>query len=118
MVLVSRPLPSSRPLGSELARALRMDEDQDAELLGLGPERMELRVGQLLAVDAAADADAAQAELLDAVLELLGGEVGMLQRHRREGDEAVGIGGAELGQLLVLDLDQLAPRRRARPLYQ
>ena len=31
----------------------------------------------------------------------------MLQRRRREGDEAVGAGGAELHQRLVLDLDQL-----------
>ena len=31
----------------------------------------------------------------------------MLQRRGREGDEAVGVGRAELGQRLVLDLDQL-----------
>ena len=41
------------------------------------------------------------------MFDLLRGEVGMLQRGGREGDEAVGIGGAELDQRLVLDLDQL-----------
>ncbi len=60
-------------------------------------------IGQLLAGDAAADADAAEAELLHRMLDLLGGEIGMLQRGGREGDEAVGIGGAELDQRLVLD---------------
>src|SRR5207247_2337812 len=84
-----------RDLGGD-ARALRMDEDEHAELLGLGPERIELRIADLLAVDAAADAGAAQPVLLHAVLELLGGQIGILQRHRREGDEAVGMGGAGL----------------------
>ena len=93
--------------GLQLARAERVHEDQHAELLALRPEGMEARVGQLLAGDAAADADAAEAELLDRVLDLLGGQLGMLQRGGREGDEAVGIGGAELDQRLVLDLDQL-----------
>ena len=91
----------------ERARAQRMHEDQDAQLLALGPERMEPRIGQLLVADAAADTDAAEAELLDGVLDLLGGELGMLQGRRREGDEAVGIGGTELDQGLVLHLDQL-----------
>ena len=62
---------------------------------------------ELLAGDAAADADAAEAELLHRMLDLLGGELGMLQGRRREGDEAVGAGGAELDQRLVLDPDQL-----------
>src|SRR3989449_11767700 len=42
------------------AGALRMDEDHHAELLGLGPERVELRIADLRAVDAAADPGAAQ----------------------------------------------------------
>src|SRR5205823_7669665 len=91
----------------QLGRALRMDEDQHAELLGPGPEGMELRVRQLRAVHAAADAGAAQAELPDAVLELLHGEIRELQRDRSEGDEALGLGCADLGQLFILDADQL-----------
>src|SRR5205823_14636246 len=70
-------------------------------------EGMELRVRQLRAVHAAADAGAAQAELPDAVLELLYGEIRELQRDRSEGDEALGLGGADLGQLFILDADQL-----------
>src|SRR5438132_2979399 len=49
-------------------RSLRMDEDEDAELLGLGPERVKLRVAQLLLVDAPADGSPAQPVLLDSFL--------------------------------------------------
>jgi hypothetical protein len=68
---------------------------------------MELGIGQFLAGDAAADADAAEAELLDRVFDLFRGKIRMLQCRRREADEAVGVGRAELDQSLVLDLDQL-----------
>src|SRR5438094_3324991 len=90
------------------AIGLRVDEHQHAELLGLGPERVELRVGQILAGDAAAHTGAAQAVLLDALFQLLGGEVWVLERHRRERDEAFGVRGAGFRQLFVLDPDQLA----------
>jgi len=46
--------------------------------------------------------------LPDAFLQLLGGEVRVLQRHRREGDEALRVRRAGLGELLVLDLDDLS----------
>src|SRR5437870_12579650 len=82
-----------------------MDEDRHAELLGLGPERVELWVAELLAVDAAADANAAQPVVLDGFSELLGSKIGVLQRHRGEGDETVGMRGASPSELLVLDLD-------------
>src|SRR5262249_53325141 len=91
----------------QLRGADRMDEHQHAELLGLLPERVELRIRELLPFDAAADAGAAQAELLHGVLELLRGEIGMLQRHRGERDESVGLLGDDLGELVVLQLDQL-----------
>src|SRR5436309_3443863 len=45
--------------------SLGMDEDEDAELLGLGPERVKLRVAQLLLVDAPADGSPAQPVHLD-----------------------------------------------------
>ena len=64
-------------------------------------------IGEFLAGDAAADADAAEAELLDRVLDLLRGEIGILQGGGRERDEAIRVGGAELDQRLVLDPDQL-----------
>jgi hypothetical protein len=68
---------------------------------------VEFRIGHILAGDAAGNADAAEAELFDRVLDLLGGKVGMLQRGGGEGDEAVRIAGAEFGEGLVLDADQL-----------
>ena len=107
MVLVEEPVARepARPL--QLDRALRVDEHEDAQRLGLGPEGVELRVAQLEALDTAAEAGAAQAVALDALLELLGGEVRMLERHAREGDEPVGLGRADLGERLVLDADQL-----------
>src|SRR3989475_275861 len=92
----------------EVWRALRMDEDQHAELLGLGQERVELRAGELVAGDARADGGAAEPELLDAFHELLHRQVRELERDRGEGDEAVRVGRAELGEPLVLDLDHLS----------
>ena len=102
------------PARLQFARAERVHEDENAEFLALRPERMEFGIGQFLAGDAAGDADAAEAERLDRVFDLLRGEIGILQRRGREGDEAVGAGGAELHQRLVLHLDQLRPPRRAR----
>ena len=84
-----------------------MHEDETAKLLALGPDRMKLRVRQLHAVDAAGDRHAAQAQLLDAVFELLHGQIGMLHRDGGEGDEAVRMRCDELGEFLVLQLDQL-----------
>ena len=84
-----------------------MDENQAAQLLRLGPERVKLGIGQFLAVHAAADRRAAQSELLHRIVELLGGEVRVLQRDRGKGDEAVRLRRAQRGQLLVLQLDEL-----------
>ena len=90
--------------------AERVHKNEDAELFGLCPDRVELRVGQFLPGDAAADREAAQPQSLDRMFELLDGELGMLQGHRCEGDKAVRRRGAELGQLFVLDADQLGRR--------
>ena len=107
IVLVEQAAAAEPAARLQLARAGRMQEDQDAVLLALRPERIELRIGQLEAGDAAADADAAEAELLHRMLDLLGRQFGMLQRRRGEGHEAVGLLGAELDQRLVLQPDQL-----------
>ena len=58
--------------------------------------------------DHAADRRALQALLLHRGLEFLHGEIGRLQGQRGESREAVGLRGAELGELLVLDLHDLA----------
>ena len=47
---VAEPAVAGEPLG-ELRRALRMDEQRHAQLLGLGPDRMELGIGEFLAGD-------------------------------------------------------------------
>ena len=67
---------------------------------------MEAGIGEFLAGDAAGDADAAEAECFDGVFNLLRGEIGVLQGGGGEGDEAVGVGGAEFHQRFVLDLYQ------------
>src|SRR5438105_3103898 len=66
---------------------------------------MEFGIRKPLAVDAAADQSAAQSEPLGGMFELLGCE--MLQRHRRQADEAVRLCRADVGELLVLQLDDL-----------
>src|SRR5882757_3871413 len=64
----------------ELRHPHRVDENETAELFRLGPDRMKFLVGELLAVDAGADRDAAQPELPDALLELLDRKIRVLQR--------------------------------------
>ena len=103
MMLVRSPLPAS--LLVELRHPHRVDEDQAAEFLRLGPDRMKCRIGELAALDVAADGDPAQSERLDALFELPDGEIRVLQRDRREGDETIGLGGAQLRELFVLHLD-------------
>src|SRR6266567_415369 len=95
--------------------SLGMDEDEDAELLGLRPERVKLRVAQLLLVDAPADGSPAQPVLLDSFLQLLGREVRVLESDRGEGHEALGVRRARLGELLVLGPDELAREIAVRP---
>ena len=72
-----------------LGEAVRMDDDQRAELLGLLPERREGRIGQFLAGDVGENLDALELERLHAALELLGGLLAVLHRHGAAGDEAV-----------------------------
>src|SRR5262245_41052323 len=72
-----------------LRRGLRMDEYQRLQFLGFLPERIEARRGDLLAFDAAADGGADQTQLFHALFELLGGELGKLQRHRRVAEETL-----------------------------
>ena len=69
---------------------------------------MEFGIGELLAVDAAADQRAAQSEPLDRMFELLGGGIGVLQGYRRQADKAVRLCRADLGEFLVLQLDDLS----------
>src|ERR1700710_1721656 len=74
---VRQPTIAFEALG-EFGRALRMDEQDGAEFFSLGPYRMELWVGKILAQHAGADGGPAQALLPDSGLELLHCEVGKL----------------------------------------
>src|SRR5215475_2407293 len=98
--------PSQPAARFQFAGAERVHKDEYPQLFALGPERVELRVGELLAGDAAGDADATKAERLDRLLDLCGGEVGILQCRGRKGNEPIGLRGAKLDQGLVLDPDQ------------
>ena len=99
---------AQRAVLEDVVGAARVHEDEHAELLGLRPERIELRRRGRLAGDVAGDADAAQPQLLDGFLELLDRQIGMLQRHRRQPDEAIRVGRAPLRELLVLNRDDPA----------
>jgi hypothetical protein len=66
-------------------------EDQDVELLRLGEERPEARIGEFQAADIGADLDAAQAQLFHQPLELGDRQLGRLQRHRAEANETIGM---------------------------
>jgi hypothetical protein len=93
---VAEPAVAGQPLAG-LGHALRMDEQRHAELLGLGPYRMELGIRKLHAGDDAADGGALQPLLLHRGLEFLDGEIGRLQGERGESGEAVRLGSTELG---------------------
>src|SRR5262249_7085109 len=90
----------------QFAGAKWVQEDQHAQFLALGPERVESWVCQFLA----GNADAAKPEFLDRVFDLLRSEVRKLQRRRRKADETIGMAGTELDQRLVLHFDQLFGR--------
>ncbi len=106
---VRQPAVALETLG-ELRRALRVNEQHGAELFRLCPHRVEFGIGKALARDAATDLGAAQAELLHGVLELLHREVGNCRASEAKRGEAVRLRRAQLGELLVLQLDDLLPR--------
>jgi len=101
MTLVSPPLPLSRFANSGLPSGwMKIRQPSSSAFFQNG---WKLRIGQLLAVDAAADPGAAQPELLDRVFQLLGRQnPDYCSATVGEGDEAVRLRRAELGELLVL----------------
>jgi hypothetical protein len=91
-----------RPVFDQIGRATRVHDDGDAELGGFGPEHVVLREREILAVDMTADRRPAKPETRDAILELFRCQFWMLQRHRRQRHEPVGVGGHPLRESLVL----------------
>src|ERR1700682_4997334 len=85
---IRQPAIALEALG-KLRRALRVDEQNRAELLSLGPDRMEFWIGKILAQHAGADRRAAQPLFLDRRFQLLHCEVGILQTERRKGRKAL-----------------------------
>src|SRR5690242_13624898 len=81
---------TQRALANDVVGADGVNEDEHAELFGLGPERVVLRQRGALAGDVSGDADAAQAEPSYGFVELLGGEIGMLERHRAQAGKPIG----------------------------
>ena len=68
-----------------------MEEDDGAQLLGPRPETLEARIREFRLAHVGADLQAAEAETLHAVLELLYREFRLLHRHRSKRDEAIGV---------------------------
>src|SRR5262249_11251819 len=89
----------------KLRRALRVNEKHRAELFGLRPDGVELWIGKILARDATADLGAPEAKLFHRIVELLHRQIGELQGKRRKGGKAFRLRRAQLGELLVLQLD-------------
>ena len=90
-----------------LGNALRMDEQGGTELLGPCPNRMQRRVGELDGIHPVADGGTAHTLLLHRDFQFLHRQLRVLQGQRRERREPVRLGGAEFGQFLVLNLDDL-----------
>ena len=115
MILPRSPLPFQRVFLYQKFRVGRMHEHEHVEFLRLGPERIETRRRKRLAHHASADGRALESLLLHSVLQLSGGEVGMLQRHGSKAREAVGMRRAPFGHFCVLQrnnfLGQVAVRR-------
>ena len=101
MMLPRSPRPRQRAFLDDVVGAARVHEHRRAELGRLGPEGIVLGQREVLVV-VAADRRAAHPEPLHGVLELLRGEVGILQRDRRERHEPIGIGADDLRQPLVV----------------
>ena len=81
-----------------IGKAQRMQEDDGAEFLCLCKGRFEAPIRQVHAVDMGADLDAAETERRHAVFQFGHCQLGRLQRHSPQRDEAVGMGIANFGQ--------------------
>src|ERR1700736_2902895 len=60
--IVQHAIPFEPARAGQLGGTLRMDENHQADLFSLGPERMEFGIRKFLALDATADQGAAQSE--------------------------------------------------------
>ena len=94
------PAASTAPVAS----LLKEHEHRHLQLFGLAPERIVFLARRRFAPNVAADGGALEAELLDGIVQLLGRQIGMLQRGRRQPDEAFRIRLAPFRDALVMQL--------------
>src|SRR5581483_4062153 len=88
---------------ARLGEAGRVHEQGEAEILGAGEDRAEARLRQIGAGDVGGDLDAPEPERFGQAVELGDGQLGGLERHRAEADEAVRVFAADLGDVVVDD---------------
>ena len=81
-----------------------MHDNYDVELLRFGPEGIEFFRAVVVAVDVGADVAAAEIQITYGALEYLGGARGVMQRHRRHADEAVGIAFDQVGDAVIVNV--------------
>ena len=89
-------------------RGLRMHENHDPELFRLCPEWIELAIRQFLALAAASDRGPTKAQPPDRFIQLIGRQIGVLQRNRRHAHKSVRMRRAPLRDFFVLQLDDVA----------
>ena len=106
-----------------------MQVDQRVECFDLGPEWMQRRVVEILAIGVTVDHGAAEFQLVHAAIELVGGRLGVLHRQMREAGILVGplldfpsqkivalARLADRGRGVALDLHARSAQRQDRPL--
>src|SRR5437773_1971479 len=95
-------------------RGLWMHEKQYSELLCLGPERIELAVGEFLAFDTSSDGGATQSQLSDCLVQLIGRQIRVLQRDRGHSYKSIRMLSTPLRKFFILELNQVASQRAVR----
>src|SRR6266850_6327369 len=106
---VAKVAPSSqRAVANNVVGATGMHEYHHSKLLDLGPERIVFRRRRYLASGVTRDSDTPQSQFLYRRIQLLGGQIGMLQGDRRQTDKPVGMSRTPLRELLILDVDNPA----------
>ncbi len=100
----------------QLACPQRMHEHQHAELLAFRPERMEARIGEFLAGDAAAHADAAEPSFFTAYSTCSAASSGCCRAAVANPANRSGLAAQVLRQCLVLHFDKLCRGVARRPI--
>ena len=99
----SEELKTFRPtLANGILCTVRVHEYGRTQFFGLGPERVEARIRDVFAKNMTANRRATMSKFGHRVLELFGGEYRVLQRDRRQRDEAVRVIIHPLGQRFVV----------------